>query len=146
MNGLHLTVTAQARAGAARGLVRRQQDRSITSSHRNTTRLTDDLPRRTAQRGWRPVPARIGAVRPGDPGKMLARGDTWVVGPEASYEREDDVGNVVFPCGFTVAPDGDTLNSYYGAADTCTALATASIREMLRWLHRYGKPSDISLG
>ena len=80
------------------------------------------------------------------PEKCLLRGDTWVFGPETHYEREGDVGNVVFPCGFTVEPDGDTLNVYYGAADTCIALAKASIRQMLDWLQRYGKPSAISLG
>ena len=63
------------------------------------------------------------------------RGDTWVFGPEADYEREGDVNNVVFPCGYTVAPDGDTLHLYYGAADTSIALATASIRTLLDWLH-----------
>jgi predicted GH43/DUF377 family glycosyl hydrolase len=28
----------------------------------------------------------------------------------------------------------DTLNLYYGAADSCIALATGSIREILQWL------------
>ena len=45
-----------------------------------------------------------------------------------------DVGDVVFPCGYTVADDGDTLHLYYGAADTSIALATGSIRAMLDWL------------
>jgi predicted GH43/DUF377 family glycosyl hydrolase len=52
------------------------------------------------------------------------------------------VGSVVFPCGYTLAPDGDTLRLYYGAADTCIAFATASIREMLAWLHAYGHPLE----
>jgi len=47
---------------------------------------------------------------------------------------------VVFPCGYTIAPDGDTLNRYYGAADTSIALATGSIRAMLDWLDHHGKP------
>jgi predicted GH43/DUF377 family glycosyl hydrolase len=50
------------------------------------------------------------------------------------------VDDVVFPCGYTIAPDGDTLNLYYGAADSCTALATGSIRTLLRWLEEHGKP------
>ena len=73
------------------------------------------------------------------PDHCLARGDSWVFGPEAPYEREGDVGHVAFPCGYTVAPDGDTLNVYYGAADTCVALATASIRELIRWLADHGR-------
>jgi predicted GH43/DUF377 family glycosyl hydrolase len=41
---------------------------------------------------------------------------------------------VVFPCGYTVATDGDTINLYYGAADSSIALARGSIRRLLAWL------------
>jgi predicted GH43/DUF377 family glycosyl hydrolase len=68
------------------------------------------------------------------PDRCLARGDSWLFGPEAAYETAGDVGNVVFPCGVTVGDDGDTLHLYYGAADTCVAMATGSIRELLHWL------------
>lgn len=54
------------------------------------------------------------------------------------YEQRGDVGNVVFPCGYTIQPDGDTINLYYGAADTSIALATGSISEMLAWLDENG--------
>ena len=50
------------------------------------------------------------------------------------------MNGVVFPCGYTVRPDGDTLNLYHGAADTCIALATGSIAGMLEWLHQHGRP------
>ena len=72
------------------------------------------------------------------PDHCLVRGDSWIFGPEAPYEREGDVGNVAFPCGYTLDPDGDTLNLYYGAADTSVALATGSVRGMLRWLDEHG--------
>jgi predicted GH43/DUF377 family glycosyl hydrolase len=68
------------------------------------------------------------------PEVCLLRGDQWIFGPEAPYERAGDVANVAFPCGYTVGDDGDTLSLYYGAADTCIALCTASIRELLAWL------------
>ena len=68
------------------------------------------------------------------PEKCLKRGDEWVFCPEESYERQGDVGNVVFPCGYTVAPDGDTLRLYYGAADSSIGLATGSVSAMLEWL------------
>jgi predicted GH43/DUF377 family glycosyl hydrolase len=74
------------------------------------------------------------------PEKCLARGETWVFGPEESYERDGDVANVVFPCGFTVGSDGDTIHLYYGAADTCIALATGSVRSLLNWLEGYSQP------
>ena len=72
------------------------------------------------------------------PEHCLRRGDAWVFGPEEAYETRGDVGNVVFPCGYTVGTDGDTLHLYYGAADSTIALATASIRDLLRWLNEHG--------
>ena len=71
------------------------------------------------------------------PELLLKRGNQWIFAPEEPYEMHGDVGNVVFPCGYTIAPDGDTINIYYGAADTCIALATASIKEMLNWLEQH---------
>jgi predicted GH43/DUF377 family glycosyl hydrolase len=68
------------------------------------------------------------------PEQCLKRSDEWFFCPETPYERRGDVDNVVFPCGYTVAADGDTLNVYYGAADTSIAMATGSIKEMLKWL------------
>jgi len=79
-----------------------------------------------------------------DPETCIARGDEWVFGPEAVYEREGDVDNVAFPCGTTLAADGDTINMYYGGADSCIALATGSVRSCLSWLQRNGNaPSTI---
>jgi len=66
------------------------------------------------------------------------RGDSWIFGPDAPYEREGDVQNVVFPCGYTISDDGDTVLMYYGAADTSICVATGSIRTMLDWLDRHG--------
>ena len=67
----------------------------------------------------------------------LKRSDEWIFAPEESYEQRGDVDNVVFPCGYTIAPDGDTINLYYGAADTSIALATGSIHAMLGWLEQH---------
>ncbi len=64
----------------------------------------------------------------------LKRSDEWIFGPEQPYERRGDVDNVVFPCGYTIAADGDTIHLYYGAADTSIALATGSIQAILKWL------------
>lgn len=73
------------------------------------------------------------------PDVLLARGDSWIFGPEADYERDGDVPNVVFPCGYTIGDDRDTLHLYYGAADTCVGLATGSIRAILDWLDEQGR-------
>lgn len=71
------------------------------------------------------------------PELCIKRCNEWIFAPEEPYEQHGDVGNVVFPCGYTIAPDGDTVNIYYGAADTCIALATCSIKEMLNWLDQH---------
>jgi len=72
------------------------------------------------------------------PDVCLQRGNSWVFGPEASYERGGDVKDVVFPCGQTIDADGDTINLYYGGSDSCIALATGSIRCLLSWLDPNG--------
>ena len=72
-----------------------------------------------------------------NPAKCLLRGGFMeLLGPEASYERHGDVDDVVFPCGYTMDADGDTLNIYYGAADCAIALATASVSYSTRVARR----------
>lgn len=71
------------------------------------------------------------------PELCLNRGKEWIFAPETIYEQRGDVGNVVFPCGYTIAADGDTINMYYGAADTSIGLATGSIKELLKWLEQH---------
>ena len=71
------------------------------------------------------------------PDVCLRRGDSWIFGPEASYECTGDVPNVAFPCGYTLGADGDAINLYYGAADTCIAMATGSIAGLLSWLDEH---------
>ena len=73
-----------------------------------------------------------------DPHICLVRGTGWLFGPEEKYELEGDVGHVVFPCGCTMEDDGDTLNLYYGAADTCIAVATTTLTEVFEWLDEHG--------
>ncbi len=77
------------------------------------------------------------------PERCLRRGDEWIMRPETPYERDGDVPNVVFPCGYTIAADGDTVNLYYGAADSSIALAFFSIRMMLNWLHTQPQPAAV---
>jgi predicted GH43/DUF377 family glycosyl hydrolase len=71
------------------------------------------------------------------PDQCLQRGDSWIFGPEADYERTGDVRDVVFPCGQIIREDGDTIHLYYGAADSCMAMATGSIRNLLSWLETH---------
>ena len=71
------------------------------------------------------------------PEHLLKRSNEWIFAPEEPYEQRGDVGYVVFPCGYTIGNDGDSVNLYYGAADTSIALATSSIRAMLEWLEHH---------
>ena len=71
------------------------------------------------------------------PELILARSSEWIFGPHEPYERSGDVSDVVFPCGWLVADDGDTVLLYYGAADTSVCVATASLSALLTWLERH---------
>jgi predicted GH43/DUF377 family glycosyl hydrolase len=64
-----------------------------------------------------------------NPTKVLRRTDEWIFGPKAAYEREGDVDDVVFPCGW-VKKDGKIF-MYYGAADSRICLAIADFDEVI---------------
>ncbi len=76
-----------------------------------------------------------------DPTRVLAR--TWnnVLEPREPWELMGQVPNVVFPSGMIVdsldeegyaLPESEA-RIYYGAADTCVGLATATVGELLSW-------------
>ncbi len=67
-----------------------------------------------------------------DPTKVIRRSDEWIFGPKAHYEREGDVDDVVFPCGWV--KKGDKLFMYYGAADSRICLATADFDEVVGFI------------
>ena len=75
-----------------------------------------------------------------DPCRVLRRSDEWVFGPETPYERQGDVGGVVFPCGWILDKPGNTIRLYYGGADTCLALATAQLSDVLGYLRTCPAP------
>jgi len=66
-----------------------------------------------------------------EPTRLLGRASEWVFGPEASYERQGDVPNAVFPCGLVHDEAAGEVRLYYGAADTSICLATARLDELL---------------
>jgi beta-1,4-mannooligosaccharide/beta-1,4-mannosyl-N-acetylglucosamine phosphorylase len=57
-----------------------------------------------------------------------------------SYERQGDVNGVVFPCGWVLDQASDTIRVYYGGADSCVALATARLSEVLDYLSKCPAP------
>lgn len=67
-----------------------------------------------------------------DPTCVLGRTNQWIFGPEETYERRGDVGNVVFPCGWILKDDD--LRIYYGGADSCVSVAFASLSQTLSFI------------
>jgi predicted GH43/DUF377 family glycosyl hydrolase len=64
------------------------------------------------------------------PEKVIARSNQPILSPRADYERIGDVGNVAFACGAIVEDSGE-IKVYYGAADTCICVATASFDDLV---------------
>jgi beta-1,4-mannooligosaccharide/beta-1,4-mannosyl-N-acetylglucosamine phosphorylase len=77
-----------------------------------------------------------------DPTIVLRRSDEWAFGPREDYEREGDVGDVVFPCGWIVDEPRDEVRMYYGAADTRIGLATARLSGVLDYLRACPRPQQ----
>lgn len=71
-----------------------------------------------------------------DPTRVLARANEWVLGPEAEYELRGDVPGVVFPCGWITDDEGN-VRVYYGAADSCVAVATAKVGDLLDFVYSH---------
>lgn len=69
-----------------------------------------------------------------EPWRVLRRGNEWILGPRATYERVGDADDVVFPTGAIVHKETDQLNLYYGAADSVTAVATANLSDILDYI------------
>ena len=64
-----------------------------------------------------------------DPAKILKRTPEPFFVPEADFEIDGFVPNVVFPTG--VVQNCDSLLVYYGAADSCTAVAEFSTMDLM---------------
>jgi len=77
-----------------------------------------------------------------EPTVVRRRCAEWVLGPQEPYELVGDVPGVVFPCGLVPSVDSDELRLYYGAADTCVAVATASKAAVLDFVLTHGDEPD----
>lgn len=76
-----------------------------------------------------------------DPQIVLRRSDEWIFGPKAHYEREGDVDDVVFPCGW-IEKNG-RIDMYYGAADSCIALASAALKDLVEYMMQCPAPEQV---
>lgn len=77
-----------------------------------------------------------------NPQKILGRTAEPLMMPETEYELKGEVNNVIFPSGALIK--NDTLNIYYGAADTRVCLATCSLSELLKNLRPDKKTININ--
>jgi predicted GH43/DUF377 family glycosyl hydrolase len=75
-----------------------------------------------------------------DPRRVLRRSDEWIFAPEMPYERQGDVNGVVFPCGWVLDKATGTIRLYYGGADSCVALATAKLSDLLDYVRKCPAP------
>ncbi len=65
------------------------------------------------------------------PWKVIARGEPYLLAPQAPYERTGDVPNVAFPCAALVDGDSGRMAIYYGGADTVVCMAFAYVDEVI---------------
>ena len=83
----------------------------------------------------------LALLDPEDPSKVLRRSDEWIFGPRENYEKQGDIPDVVFPCGWIFEEKTGKIRIYYGAADTCIALATADIGDLLAYIRSCPEPN-----
>ena len=69
-----------------------------------------------------------------------SRSEDCVFGPETLYERQGDVNSVMFPCGWILDKASGAIRLYYGGADTCLALATVQLADVLGYLRKSPSP------
>ena len=69
-----------------------------------------------------------------DPCKVLYRTRDYLLTPEKLYETTGFVPNVVFPCATLCDAHTGRIAIYYGAADTCTAVAFAYVDELIDYI------------
>ncbi len=77
-----------------------------------------------------------------EPWKIIGMAPEPIIDPNNDahpYEREGYRGDVVFPGGFILEDNGE-LKLYYGAADTCVALAIAQLDDVLDIIEPYTPP------
>lgn len=63
-----------------------------------------------------------------DPSRVLKLQEEPILEPEEEYERVGFVNNAIYTCGAAVL--GDEVFVYYGAADTCLAVATVPLKDL----------------
>jgi predicted GH43/DUF377 family glycosyl hydrolase len=66
-----------------------------------------------------------------DPAEIIGVSDQWILQPEAPWEVNGYVPNVVFTCGAVPEDDG-SVKIYWGGADTVMCVGTAHIDDLVQ--------------
>ncbi len=69
-----------------------------------------------------------------NPSKVLYRTRDYLLTPEKLYETQGFVHNVAFPCANLYDANTGRIAIYYGAADTCTAIAFTQVDELINYI------------
>ena len=70
------------------------------------------------------------------PWKVIGRSKEFILGPEASYERNGEVPNVVFPCAALHDKASGKIAVYYGAADSVVGISFAYIDQLIAFIKK----------
>ena len=70
----------------------------------------------------------------------LVQDGFFFVSPEVPPERQGDVKGVDFPCGWILDEPTGLIRMCYGGTDTCLALATAQLSDVLSYLRACPAP------
>jgi len=65
-----------------------------------------------------------------EPWKIRGNTNSYILAPEAEYERHGNCDNTVFACGAIADYSNDLIRLYYGACDFSICLATGSLSEL----------------
>ncbi|OPZ16250.1 MAG: Beta-1,4-mannooligosaccharide phosphorylase [candidate division BRC1 bacterium ADurb.BinA364] len=66
------------------------------------------------------------------PWRIVGKTNSYLLAPEAGYERHGNCDNTVFPCGAIADREQDRLRLYYGACDQSICLASGSLSEIVQ--------------
>ena len=82
------------------------------------------------------------------PSRVRYRCRNFLLTPEESYEERGFVPNVCFPCATLQDADTGRIAIYYGAADTCVALAFTTVQLVVDYIkaHSEVNENDTELG
>ena len=70
------------------------------------------------------------------PWKVLYRTRDYLLTPEKPYETTGFVPNVTFPCANIYDAPTGRIAIYYGAADTCTAIAFTQVDKLINHIKK----------